>query len=270
MATAAVHIQTAAGGQAVVVTDPDGGRYFVSVFNGGAVRATAASGGRVNLVVSGTTSQSLLEINQILPFQQSSTSGAHTFHQNFATLAQPLNIASLNVTSGRINSIEGYHDAILSGPLVANGNVAINRIAFGSIVAGGSISVGGDLDTLDIFGNADFSMSSGLFVARDLNWFEVGGNLTFENGANGVIGRDLGHTIQVAKGTGNAGQGINVGGNFTVTAPSEFVVVRYLSVGATSGGLINGNLVGVGQIAAFGFPLIDYIGSGVTVQGSVS
>ncbi len=269
---ASVHVQTASGGQAVVVTDVDGGRYFVSVFNGGAVRATPASGGRVNLVVSGTTSQSLLEINQILPFNPAGRL-AHNFSQGNALAATPLNIASLNVTSGRIGSIEGYHDSILSGPLTIGGTGPINRIAFGSIAPGGSISIGGDLDTLDVFNNADFSMSNGLFVARDLNWFEVGGNLTFENGSNAVIGRDLGHTFQPAKGSGNAGQGLYVGGNFTITPPSRFAVVRFLPPpvggGTGAGILVLGNLTGANQFSIGGLPLSS-VGFTTTVQGTVS
>ena len=69
MATSAIRAQTAAGGQAVIVTNTDGVKYFVSVDLGGTVKATPASGGRVNLVVQGTNSGSFLEINRIVPNQ---------------------------------------------------------------------------------------------------------------------------------------------------------------------------------------------------------
>ncbi len=258
-----VHVQTASGGQAVVVTDTDGGRYFVSVFNGGSVQATPASGGRVNLIARGTTSQSLLEINQILPFI--STRGtAHTFNPNNSAFARPLNVASINVTSGQIGSIEGYHDAILSGPITISGTIPVNRIAFDTIAPGGSISVGGDLLTLEVSGNADFSMSNGLFVGRDLDWFDVGGNLTFENGASAVIARDLGHNFQVAKGSGNAGQGLFVGGNLTVAPPSSVAVGRFIAL--PGGILVTGNFAGFNQVAVGGVPL-RFLTFNTTVQG---
>ena len=46
-----------------------------------------------------------------------------------SAFASPLNVASIKVTSGRIGSIEGYHDATLSGPITISGTIAVNRIA---------------------------------------------------------------------------------------------------------------------------------------------
>ncbi len=243
-----IRAQTAAGGQAVVVTNTDGAQFFVSVVNGGAVRATAAAGGRVNLIVDGSTVDTLLEINQVSP-NHSSTAGAHSFNGNFATRFAKLNVASINVTNGTIGAIEGYRDADLSGPITVNGTNRVDRIAFEQILPGASIRVGGDLNTLEVLNNADFNKSSGLFVGRDLNWFSVGGNLTFENGSNLVVGRDLGLAAQPAKGTGLPGQGIFVNGNLTIAPTSKAAIVRN-----NDGGVVtNGNFSGVSRFTTVGF-----------------
>ncbi len=211
----------------------------------------------------GSTVNTLLEINQIIPMH-SPTKGAHTFNNNLSTQTGILNIASINVTSGLINSIEGYRDAVLSGPITIAGTKPVNRIAFQSIQPGGSISVGGDLDTLDVLTNADFSKSAGLFVGQDLNWFELGGNLTVENGANMVLGRDLGLTFQAAKGSGNAGQGLYVNGNFTIAPGSAVSIGRNIAFGV----LINGNLSGYSSWTVSGVPLSTYESNLIAIIGS--
>ena len=235
----AIRSQTAAGGAAVVITNTNGQQFFISVIGGGTVQGFPAPGGRVSLVLDGSTVNTQLEINQIIP-NHSSTAGAHNFNSQLSLQNGIVNIASIMVNSGNIGSIEGYRDAVLSGPITVAGTNSVNRIAFKAILPGGSISVGGDLDTLDVLTNADFSSSKGLFVGQDLNWFEVGGNLTFENGANMVVGRDLGLTLQVAKGSGLGGQGLYVNGNFTIAPGSTVAVVRNVPFGA----VINGNFSG--------------------------
>ncbi len=250
---AEIRSQTAAGGQAVVITDLSGQQFFASVIGGGSIQATPAPGGRVNLIVEGSTVNTLLEINQIIPMH-SPTKGAHTFNPTLSNGTGILNVASITVGSGLINSIEGYRDTILSGPIVIAGNKPVNRIALQSIRPGGSISVGGELDTLDILTNADFSMSSGLYVAQDLNWFEVGGNLTFENGSNMVVGRDLGLQLQAAKGSGNAGQGLYVNGDFTIAPGSAVAVGRNIPFGV----LINGNFSGYSNFTVGGQSLGNF------------
>ncbi len=247
VASASIRAQTAAGGQAVVVTTPDRSQFFVSVINGGTVRATPAPGGRVNLIVTGSTVDTLLEINEVAS-NHSLKSGAHTFAQRNGGAASILNVASIRVTSGSIAAIEGFRDAKLSGPITVNGINRVDRIAFSQILAGGSIRVGGDLNTLDVLGEARFSSSTGLNVGRDLNWFDVGGNLTFEKGANLVVGRDLGLAAQPAKGTGLAGQGLFVNGNLTVTAPSTATIGRNID----SGIIVNGNFTGLSRFTIMG------------------
>lgn len=245
LSTMAIRSQTAAGGQAVVITNTNGQQFFVSVTQG-TIQGTPASNGRINLIAKGTNSNTLLEINQIIP-----THGFHTAHKFNTSLGAStgiLNIASINIVSGFINSIEGYHTAILSGPITANGTAAVNRIALTAIYPGGSISVGGDLLTLDILNSATFSQSSGLSVGRDLNWFETGGNVTFQNGANMTVSRDLGLMPQFAKGSGNAGQGMNIGGNFTIATTSKVTIGRNIPFGV----VISGNFSGFSRFTVGG------------------
>jgi hypothetical protein len=257
----AIKAHTAAGGQAVVITSTTGQQFYVSVTTG-TIQATPASGCRVNLIAKGTTSNTFLEINQIIPMH-SLSAGAHTFNASLGNHTGVLNIASIDITSGFINSIEGYHDAILSGPLTATGTSAVNRIAFLSIDAGGSINVGGDLDTLDVSNSADFSGSIGLNVGQDLNWFEVGGDLTIENGANMVVGREIGTTGQAAKGSGLAGQGLFVNGNLTIGTGSVIAVGRAIG---PFGLLINGNASGLSRLFVNGVPLPDLTFEPATMQ----
>lgn len=245
-----IRSQTAAGGAAVVVTNTNGQQFFISVTQG-TIQAFPAPGGRVSLVANGTTSNTLLEINSIIPKHKPSK-GAHTFDPSLGSGTGVLNIAAINITSGFINSIEGYHTAILSGPLSVGGNSAINRIALTAIQPGGSIGVGNDLNTLDILNNAEFNGSTGLFVGRDLNWFETGGNVSFTNGANMVVGRGLGQIFQVAKGSGNAGQGMFVGGNLTV-GTNDSIAITSNNAGPY-GILVSGNLSGYSRITLAGIP----------------
>ncbi len=261
----AIRSRTAAGGQAVVITNIDKTQYFVSVVGGGSVRAFPATGGRVSLIVDGSTVDTLLEINQILPMH-SQTAGSHKFNTTNQIYSR-LNVASVTVTSGTIGAIEGYRDSILSGPIVVSGTNRVDRIAFEQVARGGSISVGGDLNTLEILNNADFNVSTGLTVGRDLNWFNVGGNLTFQNGARAVIGRDLGLTAQPAKGSGLAGQGLFVNGNLTVGPTSSVAIVRN-NVAAI---VVNGNLSGYSRISILGLPLPTYlstVATNVVVRGT--
>jgi hypothetical protein len=265
---AQIRSQTAAGGQAVVVTTPTHQQFFVSV-EGATIRAFPAPGGRVSFVVDGSTADTLLEINQIIP-RHSTKSGAHDFNPNFAVQGAPLNVASIMVTSGSIGSIEGYHDAVLSGPISVGGTTPVNRIAFQSILPGGSIGVGGTLNTLDVLNDAHFSKSTGLFVGQDLNWFEVGGNLTFESNANMTVGRDLGLTLQAPKGSGLGGQGLFVNGNFTIGATSHVTIGRNIPFGV----VINGNFTGASRFTVGGLTLGDFFtargGQNFAINGIVT
>jgi hypothetical protein len=242
LASSALRIQTAAGGQALVVTEANTQQFYVSV-NQGTIQGSVGKGGRLNLVAKGTTSSTFLEINQIIQ-THSQTSGAHTFNASLGAKTAILNVGSIKVTSGFIDAIEGYHDAVLSGPITVLGSAPVDRIAFTAINPGGSITVGQDLNTLEVLNSATFTTPPGLSVGRDLNWMDLMGNLTFEDGANMTLGRDLGLTAQPAKGSGLAGQGLFVNGNFTVTAPSSVFITRNID---EPGILINGNLTGASR-----------------------
>lgn len=264
----AVHTHVAAGGQATVVTNPSGLQFFVSVINGGSVRAFPASGNRVNLVVDGSNADTLLEINQVVP-SSSNNKGAHTFNTALQTQFGQLNVASITVTSGMIGSIEGYRDTILSGPIVVAGGGRVDRIAVQSIVPGASIRVGGDLNTLDVLNDANFSNSPGLVVGRDLNSVSVGGNLSFSNGANFSVARDFGLVPQPAKGSGPAGQGLALTGDLAIAPNAGFSVGRRLDGFL----VIDGNASGVSR-ALIGFiPLPTYFGFGfnnILIRGQIT
>jgi hypothetical protein len=131
----------------------------------------------------------------------------------------------------------------------------VDRIAFLSVLPGASIATGGDLNTLDILTEANFSNSSGLYVGRDLNSFSVGGNLTFSNGASFNVARDVGLVPQAAKGTGPAGQGISVTGNLSVLGNSGFAINRFLDGFI----IVNGNYAGAFRSLIGGLLLPTYI-----------
>lgn len=252
----AIHARTAAGGQAVVITNTSGAEFYVSTFNGGTVRALPASGGRVNLIVDGSTPSTLLEINSIVPAHIQGT--AHTFHTYLSTPNNKLNIASINVTSGFISAIEGYQTANLSGSILVAGAARVDRIALNSILPGGSIQTGGDLNTLDVF--HDVTLSGGnISIGRDLNWFETYGNVTLSNNSNFLIGRDAGGIPQPAKGSGNQGQGINISGNLTINPGSAFAIGRFLNIPA--GILVSGNASGLSRVSFGGVLLQQFVPS---------
>ena len=192
----AIATQTAHGGQAVEVTALDGSHYMiklsytsntiatdiaegpngqagnassatatslVSQQNGnypqpiGTVRAYAMPGGRVGIIVDGSTANTDLTIN---PLGQPQKKGfAQSFAYGEAGRVHLLNIGQLTVTSGQIGAIEGFQDAELSGPLTVAGTSPIDRIAFDAILPGASITTGGDVQTLDVLNNIDLSGS---------------------------------------------------------------------------------------------------------------
>ena len=274
MATSAIRSQTAAGGEAVVITGTDNVRYYVSIYNGGTIRATPASNGRVNLIVDGSNSGSLLEINRIVAGVRNNN-GAHTFRSQ-GTAASRLNIASITISSGFIGAIEGYQTANLSGPIVVTNATRVDRIAFSSILPGGSISVAGDLNTLDVYRDVTLSGAS-ISIGRDLNWFQTYGNVTLTNGGNFLVGRDVGETVQPAKGSGNAGQGIYIAGNLTINTGSNFAVARNIPIvtGVTGAGVVVlGNFNGLSRFFVAGGtefnPPVNHNFANVTFAGTFS
>jgi hypothetical protein len=245
-------IQTAMGGRAVALITPTGGRFFVevdstlnngiaTVANGGFVRAYVMPGNQIGLIVDATTPDSELTINPFNKFQRKGL--AHQFSAGQARSNATLNIGSIEVTSGQIGAVLGYHTANLAGPLVISGTEPVQRIAFNSILPGGSITVGGDLNQLTVLNDIDLSGSTGINIGRDLNWLYTTGNLTIGNGANFNVGRDVGLLAQSAA-TGSSapgGQGAFVQGNVTIAPGSTLTIARNLDANFTIEGSLNGS-----------------------------
>ena len=254
--TSLIRAQTAAGGQAVVVTNTDGAKFFVSITGGGTVRATPASQGRVNLFVDGSSSDSMLEVNRILP--RRNTGRAHTFVSSVGANMPRLNIASITVSSGTIGAIEGYQTAVLSGAVNITGSTRVDRIALYSILPGGSITTSGDVNTLDIYSDVTLSgTGAGISIGRDLNWFQTFGNVNITDNANFTVGRDLGNTLQPAKGSGNAGQGTYIKGNLNIDPGSALVINRFAPPVGAGGFLVIGSATGASRIFVSGVTLLD-------------
>ncbi|MGP0066300.1 MAG: hypothetical protein ACLQGP_22190 [Isosphaeraceae bacterium] len=263
----AIATQTARGGQAVEVTALDGSHYMVKLSytsntietntaegsNGtdgnatsaaagslvseqnanypqpiGTIRAYAMSGGRVGIIVDGSTQNTDLTIN---PLGEPQKKGyAQSFAYGESGRNHLLNIGQITVNSGTIGAIEGYQDAELSGPLTVSGSSAIDRIAFAAILPGASITTGGDLETLDVLNQIDLSGSgTGITIGRDLNLLNVGGSITLSNGANFQIDRDLGLVSQPPKGTGTGSNVLSL--NYT-SVSNSIVTVTIPSVGS--------------------------------------
>ena len=230
-------IQTIRGGQAVNVVTNDGSRFRIQLAyvsntqqasavegaNGlytsgsgtgalelaqptetpqpqGTVRVYPRADGSVGIIVDGSTANTELTIN---PLPRSIRKGyAHSFAYGQADQTRVLDVSSITINSGQIASILGFHTTNLTGPVVVSGTQAIDRIAFRSIGAGGSITTGGDLNTLDILQGVDLSDGGFISIGRDLNLLNVGGDLSIQPGSNFLVARDLGLVAQPPKGTG--------------------------------------------------------------------
>ena len=295
----AVASQTAHGGQAVEVTALDGSHYMIKLsFTSntiatataegndgqggnsssaagnalisqqnanypqpiGTIRAYAMSGGRVGLVISGSTSNTDVTIN---PLGEPQKKGfAHSFAYGESTRNHLLNIGQITVTSGAIGAFEGFQDAELSGPMVVSGSSSIDRIAFDAILPGASITTGGDLGTLDVLNGIDLSGSgTGITIGRDLNLLNVGGSITLSNGANFQIDRDLGLVSQPPKGTGTGSNVLSL--NYTTVSGST-VTVTIPSVGSFIQGGIN---INPGSVFAISGNIYNTLYTSGTVNG---
>jgi len=192
----------------------------------GVVRAYAMPGNKVGIIVDGSTQNTELTINPL--GQQQRKGYAHSFAYGAADRGHLLNIGQITVNTGQIADIEGYQDAILSGPLVVSGTDPIDRIAFYAIDPGASITTGGDVNTLDVLTGINLSGTS-IKIGRDLNLFNVGGNIDLSNGAQFDIGRNLGLVSQPPKGTGTGTNVLTL--NYTSVANS-IVTVTIPAVGS--------------------------------------
>jgi hypothetical protein len=176
----------------------------------GTVRVYAMPGGKVGIIVDGSTDNTELTIN---PLPQPIRKGnAHSFAYGMTGQGHLLNVGQITVTSGRIGAIEGFHSADLSGPLVVGGTGSIDRIAFNSLQPGASITTGGDVNTLDVLQGITLNGTS-ISIGRDLNLLNVGQDITLSNGSQFLIGRDLGATAQPPKGTGTGSNVLTLNAN---------------------------------------------------------
>ncbi len=281
-----VATQTARGGQAVEVTALDGSHYMIKLSytsnttatniaegaNGqggvatptdvtsqvsmqnanypqplGTIRAYPMSGGRVGLIIDGSTPNTEVTVN---PLGEPQIKGfAHSFAYGESTRKHLLNIGQITVNSGQIGSFLGFQDASLSGPLIASASSGIDRIAFDQLLPGATIQTGGDVNTLDILEGATLSgAGTGISIGRDLNLLNIGGSLSVTNGATFTIGRDLGLVPQPPKGTGTGSNVLLLNFNSLATTTVNNVILPP-SVGA----YIQGNvLVGPGSAFTIG------------------
>ena len=250
----AVATEVAHGGQSVVVGTPDGSHFLISVtqftppqpgattgtisnsttrppIQGhipgagpiqpiGTVRAYPMSGGRVGLIVDGTTAQSELDISSY-PFPQRK-GYAHSFAYAQTKQSHLLNIGQIIVNSGVISAINGYYTADLSGPLVISGTQTVDRIAFDALLPGASITTGGDLNTLDVLNGVTLA-SGGSILGRDLNLINVGQNLDLSSGASLIVNRFLGTTPQPPKGMANGSDFLSLNQSLIGSGTSQVV-----------------------------------------------
>lgn len=236
--TGSIGLHTAFGGKILKVRDVDGEKYDVDITGGGIVTGRPMSGGRVKLIVAGSTADSILSINPSAVTRRVGT--AHTLPVGLRHIDHLLHIGAIEITSGRIGQILGRQTADLSGPIVVSGTAPVDRITFAALKPGASITTGGDLNTLDTFGDLSIGGGPGITVGRDLNWLDVNGNLNIGAGSTFQINRDLGLTAQVAKGSDPGGQGAHVHGDFTIANGGLFQVGR--SLDGTF--IVDGNVTG--------------------------
>lgn len=227
----------------------------------GTIRAYPMSGGRVGIIVDGTTNNVELTIN---PLGEPQKKGfAHSFAYGESNRTHILNIGKLTVNSGEIGAVLGFQTADLSGPLVAKGTTPIDRIAFDALLPGASITTGGDLNTLDVLNEINLSGSgTGIFVGRDLNLLNAGSTITLSNGASINVARDLGLINQPPKGTGSGSNVLLLNFNtLTTTTINGQVLPQAVSTFIQGSVVINpGSVISVGRS-------IDNVGY---IEGSIT
>lgn len=226
-----VMTNTAYGGMATLIQDIDGELWTAYVQDpldkrakAGTIRAIPDTGGRVKLIIDGTTENTELVIepfNRVRP-----TNLAHAFSAQLGRQNKTLGVSDILISSGKINQILGYRTVDLSGTVTIAGDTPVSRIAVSSISGAAGIITGGDLNTLNVYNNAVFDGGKGIQVGRDLNWTTVYGNLEFRNGANFIVGRDVGLNTQPDKGTTAGGKGGVINGNMYIAPTSTWQVGR--------------------------------------------
>ena len=241
------------GGRGVIITDFDREQYRVVVNDdgftgiGATVRAVPVAGGKFDLFVQGSTPQTILEIDPLHhpkiaadpPIFSTGVSG----HDGF------LDIRNIVIQSGQIGQILAYRTANLSGTLVAAATTPVDRLAFRVIEPGAVIATGGDVNTFDVFNDITLTGPPGnISIGRDVNFLNVGGNITLGNGSSFVVGRDVGLVAQPAKGTDPGGQGATVKGSIIIGPGSAFRVTRFIDAPF----LVSGGITGFSRFTAAG------------------
>lgn len=257
------HVQafTTSGGRGREVTDVDNERFRVQALYNGAVRVQTAASGQAGIVVQGSSDHTEIEIR---PSQRPHVDQkAHTFGTYRPYADGVLKIGQLDFSNGLAKGVFGYRTADLYGPLRAAGTSVVDRIALNRMAPGATIQTGSDLNTLDIYTDVNLSgANTGIYVGRDLNAFNVNGDVTLSNGANIVVGRDVGAFAQAAQGTGPGGKGIVIKGNMTINPGSQFIIERNVSGPI----VIYGNLVGASRITVKG----GIVSGGIQVAGTIT
>jgi hypothetical protein len=286
-------INTIRGGQGVLIAQPDGSRFRVTLqiadtqFDGGlsaetggsgtgvipaavvqpngTVRAYAMPGGRVGLIVDGTTLNMQLVIDPLPVTQRKGY--AHSFGYLETGRTHVLNVGSINVTSGNLNAILGFHDVDLYGPLIIGGTGKVDRIALNSLQPGAAIGVGGTLNTLDIANGANLTSGVGISVGGDLNLLNVGNDLNLTNGASLRVGRFIGLSPQPPKGTSTGSNILSLNqsligtGTSTLTPSISTYIQGNVNVGAGSvfsitSGVANSSIVGASTTGGSPTPIL--------------
>lgn len=236
------------GGKGVRILDGRGAAFSVLLETGpGTITAKPRKDGRFDLIAAGTNSTTELVINPLRPIPKFGT--AHTFQPDFGISSEILEVGDINIKTGKIGAILGYRTANLGGRILLDNDSPIDRIALNRLLPGALIQTTGDLDTLDVFTDADLSGSgTGIKVGRDLNWMLIGGNLTINDGATLSTARDIGLEGQAAKGTDPGGKGAQINGNVVIGPQGSFRIGR--DVAGTI--LIQGNLNGASRLTVGG------------------
>jgi hypothetical protein len=241
-------ILTMRGGKGVRIQDGNGSAFNVILDTGpGTVRGKINADGTFDIRVLGTNANSELVVNPVRPVGKIGL--AHSFDPTLGVSGEVLELGDVEVVTGKIGAILGYRTANLNGSLVLNNDSPINRIALNRLRPGALIQTTGDLNSLNVFTDADLSgEGTGIVVGRDLNWFSVGGNLTLNDGATLHTNRDIGLIAQGAKDSDPGGQGLVVQGNLDIGATGSWTVGRNVSGRV----LIQGNFSGADRFIVTG------------------
>ena len=237
-------VRTAAGGSAVEVATPQGQTFYVAVSTG-KIAAHPLRGGKYAFDLYATNIDTVMTISPIVDYL--GYHSAHGVYRRAAQYTNILNVGRITVHDGPIGQIDGYRDAVLSGPVISPSTSRIDRIAFEQILPGASIITGGDVNTLDVLNGISLSgPGTGIVIGRDLNDFTVGGNLTVANGSVFAIGRDAGLTTQLNHGTGPLlfGQSAIVTGNLNINSGGKFIIGQSI----VQPFVIDGSIIGASNI----------------------